>query len=173
MERGEAQKLTGEKEELLKKAAPLLTDWFRKNGRSLPWRGTRDPYAIWLSEIMLQQTRTETVCGYYARFLERFPDSIFYLITPTAMTESVLGKLKISPERFKNFHDMLIDFAKERQCYIIDFYSLVLNDKGYLPGKYDCGDGVHPNYNGLKLLENEIRTHTVERKITFTFKKRQ
>ena len=36
-------------------------------------------------------------------FLERFPDSIFYLITPTAMTESVLGKLKISPERFKNF----------------------------------------------------------------------
>ena len=35
------------------------------------------------------------------------------------------------------------------------------------------GDGVHPNYNGLKLLENEIRTHTVERQITFTFKKRQ
>ena len=106
-------------------------------------------------------------------FLERFPDSIFYLITPTAMTQSVLNRLKISPERFKNFRDMLVKFAKQRQCYIIDFYSLVLNDKGYLPGRYDCGDGVHPNYNGLKLLEKEIRTHTVERQITFTFKKRQ
>ena len=74
MERGEAQKRTGEKEELLKKAAPLLTDWFQKNGRSLPWRGTKDPYRILVSETMLQQTRIETVLRYYGRFLERFPD---------------------------------------------------------------------------------------------------
>ncbi len=43
-------------------------------GRDLPWRRTTDPYAIWVSEIMLQQTRVETVVGYYQRFLKAFPD---------------------------------------------------------------------------------------------------
>ena len=47
--------------------------WYDQTKRDLPWRRTRDPYAIWLSEIMLQQTRTETVRGYWQRFLERFP----------------------------------------------------------------------------------------------------
>ena len=51
----------------------VLLAWYDANARSLPWRGERDPYRIWLSEIMLQQTQTETVKGYYARFLERFP----------------------------------------------------------------------------------------------------
>lgn len=54
--------------------ARLLLDWYDENARSLPWRGTRDPYRIWLSEIMLQQTRAEAVKKYYARFLDRFPD---------------------------------------------------------------------------------------------------
>jgi A/G-specific adenine glycosylase len=48
--------------------------WYTRNRRDLPWRRTRDPYAIWVSEIMLQQTRVETVIPYYERFLERFPD---------------------------------------------------------------------------------------------------
>ena len=51
---------------------PIL-DWFRANARDLPWRRTRDPYRIWVSEIMLQQTRVAAVLGYYARFLEAFP----------------------------------------------------------------------------------------------------
>ncbi|MCB9642030.1 MAG: A/G-specific adenine glycosylase [Myxococcales bacterium] len=50
-----------------------LVSWFQQQQRDLPWRATRDPYAIWLSEIMLQQTRVETVIPYYHRFLERFP----------------------------------------------------------------------------------------------------
>jgi A/G-specific adenine glycosylase len=53
-------------------AADLL-DWYARHGRDLPWRRTRDPYPIWLSEIMLQQTRVETVRPYYERFLARFP----------------------------------------------------------------------------------------------------
>jgi A/G-specific adenine glycosylase len=53
-------------------ADDLLT-WFDRHRRDLPWRRTRDPYGIWLSEVMLQQTRVETVLPYYARFLERFP----------------------------------------------------------------------------------------------------
>ena len=51
-----------------------LLAWYDQNARILPWRGERDPYRIWLSEIMLQQTQAETVKGYYARFLDRFPD---------------------------------------------------------------------------------------------------
>ena len=52
---------------------PALLPWYQQNKRVLPFRGTRDPYAIWLSEIMLQQTRTETVASYYTRFLQQFP----------------------------------------------------------------------------------------------------
>jgi A/G-specific adenine glycosylase len=52
--------------------APLL-HWYDSNKRDLPWRRTRDPYAIWISEAMLQQTRVETVIPYWERFLETFP----------------------------------------------------------------------------------------------------
>jgi A/G-specific adenine glycosylase len=51
-----------------------LTRWFRKNGRELPWRQTRDPYAVLVSEIMLQQTQVATVIPYYNEWLRRFPD---------------------------------------------------------------------------------------------------
>lgn len=50
-----------------------LLEWYDAEARALPWRGSRDPYQIWLSEIMLQQTRIAAVEPYYARFLERFP----------------------------------------------------------------------------------------------------
>ena len=51
-----------------------LLEWFRSNRRDLPWRGDKDPYRIWASEIMLQQTRVEAVLPYYERFLTRYPD---------------------------------------------------------------------------------------------------
>lgn len=55
--------------------APRVVAWQRSHGRhDLPWQDTRDPYRVWLSEVMLQQTQVATVLGYYARFLERFPD---------------------------------------------------------------------------------------------------
>ena len=54
-------------------ASALLLAWYDKEKRDLPWRRTKNPYHIWLSEIMLQQTRVETVKGYYARFLTLFP----------------------------------------------------------------------------------------------------
>ncbi len=50
-----------------------LRRWYRSVARDLPWRRTRDPYAIWVSEVMLQQTRVDTVIPYYERFLARFP----------------------------------------------------------------------------------------------------
>jgi len=53
--------------------APLLL-WYRQNARALPWRADTEPYHVWLSEIMLQQTRVEAVLDYYSRFLEAAPD---------------------------------------------------------------------------------------------------
>jgi A/G-specific adenine glycosylase len=52
----------------------LLLAWYRASQRDLPWRRTRDPYSIWVSEIMLQQTRVAAAVPYYERFLTRFPD---------------------------------------------------------------------------------------------------
>ena len=60
----------------MKSDRALLLDWYRRERRDLPWRRTRNPYAIWISESMLQQTRTETVIPYYERFLDRFPDVV-------------------------------------------------------------------------------------------------
>jgi A/G-specific adenine glycosylase len=55
--------------------ARLLIDWQRLHGRSgLPWQHNRDPYRVWLSEVMLQQTQVSTVLSYFPRFLDRFPD---------------------------------------------------------------------------------------------------
>jgi A/G-specific adenine glycosylase len=51
-----------------------LLGWYRKNGRDLPWRRTREPYAVLVSEFMLQQTQVATVLPYYNKWLERFPD---------------------------------------------------------------------------------------------------
>lgn len=59
--------------ELLEKLPALLLPWFDANRRELPWRADREPYHVWLSEIMLQQTRIEAVRGYYARFLAALP----------------------------------------------------------------------------------------------------
>jgi len=51
----------------------ILIKWYDKNKRNLPWRSTRDPYKIWLSEVILQQTRVEQGLNYYLKFVERFP----------------------------------------------------------------------------------------------------
>ena len=65
------QSVTSEK--ILPALPEHLLPWYRANARDLPWRHTADPYRIWVSEIMLQQTRVAAVLGYYARFLEAFP----------------------------------------------------------------------------------------------------
>src|SRR5512139_2222507 len=50
-----------------------LLSWYEKNARQFPWREHPDPYAVWVSEIMLQQTRVETVQPYFERWMEKFP----------------------------------------------------------------------------------------------------
>ncbi len=61
-------------EHTLRQAIQKLPQWFHENKRDLPWRTDREPYHVWLSEIMLQQTRVEAVKPYYARFLDVIPD---------------------------------------------------------------------------------------------------
>jgi len=75
--------VTGRADEIIRK----LLGWYDREQRTFSFRGTRDPYRVWLSEIMLQQTRTETVGPYYERFLDQFPD-VFSLAA--AQEEQVL-----------------------------------------------------------------------------------
>jgi A/G-specific adenine glycosylase len=65
----------------LRRLRAKLTQWYESAKRDLPWRRTRDPYAVWISEIMLQQTRVAAVIPYYERFLKRFPN-------PAALAEA-------------------------------------------------------------------------------------
>src|ERR1700730_16777058 len=66
-----------------------LLRWYDDRKRDLPWRRTRDPYRIWISEIMLQQTRVAAVIPYYEHFLAKFPT---LQSLARAKTESVLGR---------------------------------------------------------------------------------
>jgi A/G-specific adenine glycosylase len=72
----------------MKPARRRLLAWYRANKRAMPWRETSDPYAIWISEAMLQQTRVDTVIPYWENFLERFPD---VHALATADQDDVLG----------------------------------------------------------------------------------
>ncbi|MEL7623644.1 MAG: A/G-specific adenine glycosylase [Clostridiales bacterium] len=67
-------KLNQEDMALLAGLPGLFLEWYRTKARNLPWRQNRQPYGVWLSEIMLQQTRVEAVKGFYQRFLEALPD---------------------------------------------------------------------------------------------------
>ena len=58
----------------IRKIRQLLKDWYLIHKRTLPWRETYDPYKIWISEIILQQTRVNQGLDYYIHFIERFPD---------------------------------------------------------------------------------------------------
>lgn len=58
------------------KFTTLLLDWYDANSRDLPWRRSSDPYGVWVSEIMAQQTQIDRVIGYYERWMERFPDIV-------------------------------------------------------------------------------------------------
>ncbi|MEE2888927.1 MAG: A/G-specific adenine glycosylase [Planctomycetota bacterium] len=59
---------------MVRKITTAVGDWFRQSHQQLPWRGVKDPYAIWLSEVMLQQTRVTTVIPYWNRFMKNYPD---------------------------------------------------------------------------------------------------
>ena len=79
---------------MLEQLPGLLLPWFAEHRRDLPWRRDREPYHVWLSEIMLQQTRVEAVRGYYLRFLERLPD-----IAKNAIADACTGSNPRQPSQ--------------------------------------------------------------------------
>ena len=74
---------------MLEKLPELLLPWFAENRRDLPWRKDRHPYHVWLSEIMLQQTRVEAVKGYYDRFLAHYRGGTVLLCREKLIREEI------------------------------------------------------------------------------------
>lgn len=124
--------------------AAALLNWFAVNQRDLPWRRSRDPYRIWVSEVMLQQTRVETVIPYYQRWFERFP---------------TLGSLAEAPEeevlkaweglgyysRARNLHQAVQEVAASYGGVVPDDPEAVSHLKGV--GPYTVGAILSIAYN--------------------------
>lgn len=83
-----------------------LLDWFYQNKREMPWRETNDPYKIWLSEVMLQQTQVNTVRSYYTKFIDRFPDIDTLANTPIDEVAKYWEGLGYY-SRVRNFHEAI------------------------------------------------------------------
>ncbi len=113
-----------------------LLRWFRSNGRGLPWRTTRDPYAVLVSEFMLQQTQVARVATYYRRFLRRFP-SIQRLAAsrPDAVREAWdgLGYYR----RAENLHRLAVAVVNDHDGTIPDNPTVLQTLPGV--GRYTAG----------------------------------
>ena len=96
-----------EQEKLLFRVPALLLEWYDREARVLPWRENTDPYRVWVSEIMLQQTRVEAVMPYYERFLSAFPT----LADLAAAPEEQLLKLWEGKDRPGDFNQAVMDLG--------------------------------------------------------------
>jgi A/G-specific adenine glycosylase len=100
----------------------VLLAWYAEHARDLPWRRQRDPYAVWVSEVMLQQTRAETVVPYYLRWMDRFPN-VEALVA--ASRDEVLGMWE-GLGYYRRAHNL------HQAAHI-----LVAENEGALPGEVD------------------------------------
>ena len=106
-----------------------LIFWYLENKRQLPWRATKDPYQIWLSEIILQQTRVEQGKPYYFKFLETFPD-VFSLANASQQEVLKLWQGLGYYSRARNLHYTARHIAFERNGKFPDTYKGLLQLKG-------------------------------------------
>ncbi len=109
--------------ERLSRLPEALLPWYRANKRELPWRSTKEPYHVWLSEIMLQQTRVEAVKGYYARFLDALPS----IETLAACDDDALHKLWEGLGYYSRVRNLKKAAIQIRE-----------NHKGVFPRKYEA-----------------------------------
>jgi A/G-specific adenine glycosylase len=116
--------------------ARLLLDWFAKNARDLPWRKTNDPYSIWISEIMLQQTQVKTVIPYWLAWLKEFPDVSTLAQAPL---ERVLKRWEGLGyyTRARNLHRAAQDILTLHQGRFPQSFDLILALPGV--GRYTAG----------------------------------
>ncbi len=94
--------------------------------------------------------------------VRRFPTCYIYIIPPPSVTKKAMDTMKLGPLRYRNFRDGLMEISQDYKLYFLDYYALIVNEEGYMIDIYDGGDGGHPSKRGLKVLENLVRTHTVE-----------
>ena len=114
---------------------PLLA-WYEANRRELPWRSNPEPYRVWVSEIMLQQTRVETVIPYFERFLNRFP-------TPAALAEA-------SEDEVLTLWSGLGYFRRARS--LLEGAKAVVRDhEGVFPRSYEAALEIPVSYTHLTL----------------------
>ncbi|MDT0677775.1 A/G-specific adenine glycosylase [Autumnicola musiva] len=107
----------------------LLINWYLKNKRNLPWRETREPYPIWLSEIMLQQTRVEQGVPYYYRFIEAFP-TVFHLAEASQQEVLKLWQGLGYYSRARNLHETARYVAGELDGNFPEDYKGLIKLKG-------------------------------------------
>ena len=108
--------------DVMKKLPQVLLPWYEENKRDLPWRQDKDPYHVWLSEIMLQQTRVEAVKGYYTRFLTALPT----IDALSACNDDLLHKLWEGLGYYSRVRNL-----KKAALQIVECYN------GRFPEKYD------------------------------------
>ncbi len=108
--------------QILKKLPNPLVEWFRENKRELPWRENPDAYQVWVSEIMLQQTRVEAVKPYYTRFLQALPD----VQALASVREDVLLKLWEG----LGYYNRVRNMQKAARQIMVDYH-------GVFPRKYE------------------------------------
>ncbi len=113
-----------------------LTDWYRKNRRSLPWREDHEPYHVWVSEIMLQQTRVEAVRDYYLRFMRELPD-VRALAEADEQTLLKLWEGLGYYNRVRNMHRAAVQIVEEKDGRFPRSYEEILALPGI--GEYTAG----------------------------------
>ena len=123
-------------QQIFQKLPQALLPWYERNKRQLPWRRDRDPYHVWLSEIMLQQTRVEAVKGYYARFLQELPT----IASLAACDDDKLYKLWEGLgyySRVRNLKRAAIIIMEQYGGIFPDAYEIILKLPGI--GEYTAG----------------------------------
>ena len=108
--------------------APLY-GWFKQNARELPWREDPTPYQVWVSEIMLQQTRVEAVKPYYKRFLKALPDVMALAACPEDRYLKLWEGLGYY-SRIRNMHAAAVQVMEDYGGIVPDDYAELLKLKG-------------------------------------------
>lgn len=116
--------------------APALLAWFEKNARDLPWRRTTDPYAIWVSEIMLQQTQVKTVLGYWERWMRALP-TVKALAGAKLVTIHKLWEGLGYYTRVRNMQKAAKEIVAKHRARFPDDYETILELPGI--GRYTAG----------------------------------
>lgn len=114
---------------------PLL-QWYKENARVLPWRENSDPYRVWVSEIMLQQTRVEAVIAYYQRFMENFPNIEILAVAPEEKVMKLWEGLGYY-SRARNLKKAAEVISEQYKGKFPEEYSEILKLPGI--GKYTAG----------------------------------